>query len=75
MLPTPEISVWSSSARLTSVCLPRSAGDERLVVEERVHRVAGDVRDLGGQLGAALGDRQAAERALVDEAQLAGRRR
>ena len=28
MLPTPEISVWSSSARLTSVRLRRSAADE-----------------------------------------------
>jgi hypothetical protein len=45
-------------------------GYEPGVGEVRVHRVAGDVRDLGGQLGAALGHREATERTLVDEAQL-----
>ena len=48
----------------------RTAADEQVVVELRVERVARDVGDLGRQLGAALGDREAAEHPLVDEAQL-----
>ena len=48
----------------------RTLRTNEIVVELRVERVAGDVRDLGRQLGAALGDRQAAEHPLVDEAEL-----
>ena len=47
-------------------------GDERVVVELRVHRVPGDVRDLGRQLRPAGGDRQAAEHPLVHEPELVG---
>ena len=50
----------------------RTLRDEEVVVELRVERVARDVGDLGRQLGAALGDRQAAEHPLVDEAELHG---
>ena len=46
MLPMPHTSVWSSSARLIVVFLRASASQEALVVEQRVERVAGDVRDL-----------------------------
>ena len=53
MLPTPEIRVWSSSCRLTPEVRRRTLPDERVVVELRVERVAGDVRDLRRQLGAA----------------------
>ena len=53
MLPTPEISVWSSSCRLIPDVRLRDPADERVVVELRVERVPGDVRDLGRQLGAA----------------------
>ena len=74
MLPTPQISVWSSRARLSSVRRRRSARDERVVVEARVQRVAGDVRDRGGTAVRRRSpdrvDGQAAEGALVDEAQL-----
>ena len=45
MLPTPDSSVWSSSARLTAELRRRSRGDEQRVVEVRVERVAGDVGD------------------------------
>ena len=71
MLPTPEISVWSSSARLTSVRRRRSAGHER-----RPDRTAGRTgrgrcaRSPRGSVGAARRHGQPAERALVDEAQL-----
>ena len=79
MLPTPETSVWSSSARLTPVRRRRSAATKAVVVEGRVERVAGDVRDrrrhASGRRRPGASTRQAAERALVDEAQLAGRRR
>ena len=44
MLPTPPIRVWSSSARLTSVCRRRRAAEKRVDVEGRVERVDGDVR-------------------------------
>ena len=47
---------------------------EGLVVEQRVEGVAGDVRDDVGQpVGGGVVQRQAAEGALVDEAQLACR--
>ena len=49
---------------------PTEAGHERGLVERRVERVSRDVGDLGGQVGAALRERQAAEHALVDEPQL-----
>ena len=45
MLPTPLTSVWSSSARLSPVRRRRSAATQAVVVEVRVERVAGDVRD------------------------------
>ena len=45
-------------------------GDELIVVELGVERVASDVRDLRRQLGATGGDRQAAEHPLVGEPQL-----
>lgn len=49
---------------------------EGLVVEERVERVTGDVRDDVGQaLGGVVVQRQTAEGALVDEAQLGVARR
>ncbi len=47
------------------------AGHERGLVELGVQGVAGDVRDLRRQRGAAGRDEQAAEHPLVDEAQLA----
>jgi hypothetical protein len=50
--------------------LAAAARHERLVVEQRIHRIARDVRDLRRQLRAALRDRQAAERTLIDEPQL-----
>ena len=53
MLPTPEIRVWSSSSRLMPAVRRRTRADERVVVELRVERVAGDVGDLGRQLGSA----------------------
>ena len=49
---------------------PPHAAYEVGVVELRVERVAGDVLDLRGQVGAAVGDGQAAEHPLVDEPQL-----
>ena len=52
----------------------RTRADEQVVVEQRVERVAGDVGDLGRELGAADRDREAAEHPLVDEAELRGRR-
>ena len=67
MLPTPEMSVWSSSARLRPVRRRRSASTNASVVERLVQRVEGDVGDLGRQLGAVIGDRQPAEHPLVDE--------
>ena len=57
MLPTPETRVWSSRARLTPVRRRRSAAHERVVVEQRVDRVAGDVRDLGAAASAPSGGR------------------
>ena len=45
MLPTPLISDWSSSARLSPVRRRRRAAATGVVVEGRVERVAGDVRD------------------------------
>src|SRR6185503_8861285 len=50
---------------------PADLGHEEVVVELGVEGIAGDVRDLGRQLGAALGDGQAAEHPLVHEAELA----
>ena len=70
--PTPAI--WSSSARLSSVRRRRSAATVAGEREPRVHRVAGDVRDQRGHQGPVhldqLVEREAAERALVDEPQL-----
>ena len=45
MLPMPQTRVWSSSARLSPVRRRRSAAANASVVEVRVERVAGDVRD------------------------------
>ena len=70
MLPTPETRVWSSSSRLTPETRLRTRRTNSVVVELGVERVAGDVRDLGRQLGAAVGDHQPAEHPLVDEPQL-----
>ena len=70
MLPTPETSVWSSSCRLIAGRAPADPADERVDVELRVERVAGDVGDLERQVGAALGDHQPAEHPLVGEPQL-----
>ena len=75
MLPIPETSDWSSSARLSAGPPAAERGRERRVVEGRVQRVAGDVRDrrrdlAAGRPGQRL-DREPAEGALVDVAQLA----
>ena len=71
MLPTPEIKVWSSRARLTPVCRRWTARPNTVVVEGGVERVEGDVGNLGRDAGGGrLRDRETAERALVDEAQL-----
>ena len=82
MLPTPDSSVWSSRARFTAELRRRSRRENVLGVEERVQRVAGDVRDPGGHpLLGPVGCRDQrvqlnpAERALVDEAQFRVRRR
>jgi hypothetical protein len=70
MLPTPLISVWSSRARLMVVRRAQGRVEGR-VVEGRVQRVAGDVRDGVGQpLGGVLVEREPAEGPLVDEAEL-----
>ncbi len=45
MLPMPETTVWSSSARLSPVRRRRSRGHRPVQVERRVHGVPGDVRD------------------------------
>jgi hypothetical protein len=52
---------------------PADPAHEPVVVELGVQRVAGDVRDLGRQLGAALRHQQPAEHALVGEPQLTAR--
>ena len=77
MLPTPETRLWSSSARLIAESRRRSPAAERLGVEVRVQRVAGDVRELGRDalVGPVLSrdelvEQHPAEGALVDEAQL-----
>jgi len=49
---------------------PADRLDELRVVELRIHRIPGDVRDLVRQLRAARADRQPAERTLVHKAQL-----
>src|SRR5215207_7543796 len=43
---------------------------ELVSVEQRIERVAGDVRDLGRKLGSVLAERHAAEDPLVREAEL-----
>ena len=70
MLPTPETTVWSSRIRLTPEARCGRLATNSVVVELRVERVAGDVRDLRRQVGAAGGVREPAEHPLVDEAQL-----
>ncbi len=52
MLPIPDTSVWSSSARLRPVFLRRNARDELGTVHRRVEQVAGDVGDWFGDHGA-----------------------
>ena len=74
MLPTPETSVWSSSARLIPVRRRRSAAVNAAASKAGSSGSRRDVRDRGGDaVGAVAGvlERQPAERALVDEAQLA----
>ena len=47
MLPTPPIRVWSSSARLTSVCRRRRAAEKPSTSKALVERVDRDVRQPG----------------------------
>ena len=71
MLPTPLISDWSSSARLTPVRRRAQPASERGVVEGGLQRVARDVGDRRpGSSAPSRHEQQVAERALVDEAQL-----
>ena len=72
MLPTPDTSDWSSSWRLIALAAAPHAPHEVGLVEVRVERVAADVRDLGRAAPLPVGDEQAAEHPLVDEAHLEG---
>ena len=74
MLPTPEISVWSSSARLTSVCRRRSAAENASSSKSGSSGSRAMCAIRGGHAASASGqlvDGEPAEGALVDEAQLA----
>ena len=69
MLPTPDERLVEQRPLDLGVP-PPDRRHERGVVELRVHRVAGDVGDLVGQVGTARTDRQATERPLVHEPEL-----
>ena len=80
MLPIPDTTVWSSSARLSSVRRRRiaataSSSGERGSSGSRAMCATGAGSRLAAHRGDQGCDREAAERALVDEPQLAGRRR
>ena len=70
MLPTPLISDWSSSARLTPVCRVRSRRARPAGSKAGLERVGGDVSDRLGEVGPARHHAQVAERPLVGEAQV-----
>ena len=70
MLPTPEIRRLIEQRALESGAPPTKRCVERRLVECVVEDVGRDVRDLGRKFGATDRDRQPAERALIDEAQL-----